>query len=214
MFESTLLASQIAARMADQNTRVIREAAVGGEALGPSVASDLIRAGQRDLVVSRLRHWIEEKVQDYLVISDPFFGPEDLDVLKLVLSVKPAIKVRILTSTKHQLQEQVAQPYNASYLNYWRSAISAQDPPDTEITIVGTKVTQSSPIHDRWWLTKSAGLRMGTSYRSLGVAREAELSELSPETAAAFENEVNRYLRREVREHSGEKLSYSAFTLD
>jgi hypothetical protein len=92
--------------------------------------------------------------------------------------------------------------------------MSAQDPPDTEVTIVGTKTTNKSPIHDRWWLTAGGGLRMGTSFHSLGVGGEAELAELSEEEAANCEREANRYLAREVREVDGEKLSYAGFTLD
>jgi hypothetical protein len=151
-------------------------------------------------------------VGDYLTICDTFFGPEDLEILRLILALKPTIKVRILTSLKHQKQENVPEPYSHSFTQHWRT-ISAQDPPDTEITLVGTK-SGDSPIHDRWLLTADSGLRMGTSYRSLGVAKDAELSEIAPQTAAAFEQLVNGYLRRDVREHRGEKLSYQAFSLD
>jgi len=80
--------------------------------------------------------------------------------------------------------------------------------------LIGTQTTKASPIHDRWWITSGAGLRMGTSFRSLGVGKDAELSELSLESVEVFENTVNRYMRREVREHNGEKLSYLVFTLD
>ena len=55
---------------------------------------------------------------------------------------------------------------------------------------------------------------MGTSFRSLGVGRDSELSALPAETAASFENQANLYLRMEVREHDGDKLSYTTFTLD
>ena len=155
-----------------------------------------------------------DKVREYLTISDPFFGPEDLEALKLVLEIKPDIKVRILTSSKHQSQEHVQHPYKETYIQHWRSQISLQDPPDTHIAVVGTKKTQGAPIHDRWWLTAGSGLRIGTSFRSLGVTKVAELSELSAETALGFENEVNRYLRMEAKEFNGEKLSYDIFTLD
>jgi len=213
MFEATLLASQIAARMADQNNRIAQEAFAGVEGTGTVVSPDLIKAGQRDLAVRRIEQWIEEKVGAYLTISDPFFGPEDLDVLRLILAFKPGTKVRVLTSLKHQTSEKVAEPYAQSYIGHWRSSISSQDPPDTEIAIVGTK-SGDSPLHDRWWLTAGAGLRMGTSFRSIGVEKDAELSELPPESAAAFEQQVNGYLRRDVREHRGERLSYQAFALD
>jgi hypothetical protein len=213
MFEATLLASQIAARMADQNNRVALTVFTGVDSSTDTLNPDLIKAGQREVAVRRIEHWIAEKVGEYLTISDPFFGPDDLEVLKMILAIKPGTKVRVLTSLKHQKQEQVAEPYAQTYIQRWRSDISSQDPPDTEIAVVGTK-TGDSPIHDRWWLTAGGGLRMGTSFRSIGVEKDAELSELAAETAAAFEQQVNGYLRRDVREHRGERLSYQAFALD
>lgn len=190
MFEATLLASQIAARMADQNNRIALTAFAGVDSTAGAINPDLIKAGQRDLAVRRIEQWIAEKVGEYLTISDPFFGPGDLDVLRMILAIKPGTKVRVLTSLKHQKQEQVAEPYGHTYSQRWHSDFSSQDPPDTEIAVVGTK-TGDSPIHDRWWLTAGGGLRMGTSFRSLGVEKDAELSELSAETAAAFEQQVN-----------------------
>jgi hypothetical protein len=112
------------------------------------------------------------------------------------------------------MQAQVAQPYNETYIDYWRRNVSDQDPPDTEILFVGTKPSNGSPIHDRWWLTAGSGLRMGTSFRSIGTSADAELSELTSEVAASFEVEVNRLLRRELKEFKGEKLSYLSFNLD
>ena len=119
MFEATLLASQIAARMADENTRVLRDSFVGSVPTSGITSGDLVRAGERSLALSRLQQWIEEKVDSYLIICDPFFGPEDLEALKLVLSTKPACRVRILTSLKHQTSEQIPQPYSLAYIDYW-----------------------------------------------------------------------------------------------
>jgi hypothetical protein len=211
MFEATLLASRIAGRMADHNSRVLKAAFVG-ERVGLGSAN-LIRAGEREVALSRIRVWIEEKVGDYLTICDPFFGPEDLDVLKLVLAIKPGVQVRIVTSLKHQAQLKVQQPYEDTYRNIWRTKIADQDPPDTEITFVGMQSSNESPIHDRWWLSNDSGLRLGTSLRSLGVGKDAELSELAAESVAIFEAIVNRLIRRETREYNGEKLKFVSFTL-
>jgi hypothetical protein len=214
MFEATLLSSQIASRFGDQNSRILRDTLVRGKGTKSHGEVAVIRAGERELALSRLRLWIEQKVEGYLLICDPFFGPGDLEAMKLILEVKPGTKVRVLTSAKHQMQEGVAQPYQESYISYWRTRISDQDPPDTEIVIVGTQTSRDSPIHDRWWLTRAAGLRMGTSFGSLGVGKDSELSEISPDSVPSYEANVNRYIQRETREYNGERLSYTTFTLD
>jgi hypothetical protein len=213
IFEATLIASRIAGRMADHNLRVVRAAFVGDRPSQIGGSSNLIRAGERDLAMSRIRVWLEQRVNEYLTICDPFFGPADLDVLKLILSIKPNIQVRILSSLKHQMQEKVETPYEETYRSHWRTQIADQDPPDTEITLVGTQKANDSPIHDRWWLSGESGLRLGTSLNSLGIGKDAELSELSAESVAVFEPVVNRLLQRVAREHNGEKLKFVSFTL-
>ena len=215
IFEATLLAAQIAARIADQNSRVLRDAFVGTSLGEPTADGGLIRAGERDIAISRIRSWLENQVKDTLLICDQFFGPDDLEILTLVLSICPTVKVRVLTSLKHHILEKIEQPYQESYCKAWRSKFSDQDPPDTEVVIIGIQSSKESPIHDRWWLSDGAGLRMGTSFRSLGVGKDSELNaRLSSASAVAFEANVRRYLSREVREHKGEKLSYLVFTLD
>jgi hypothetical protein len=213
MFEATLLASHIAARLADQNNRLALGAFPPEMIECGTPTADLVKAGQRSSAVRRIERWIEEKVGAYLTICDPYFGPEDLEILTLILNIKPLTRVRILTSLKHQQQEKVPEPYAHSYVQHWRTAISAQGPPDTEVTIAGTK-SGGSPIHDRWWLIDGAGLRMGTSFRSIGVEKDAELSDIPSDTAATFEAQVKGYLNREIRELNGERLSYQSFTLD
>jgi hypothetical protein len=69
------------------------------------------------------------------------------------------------------------------------------------------------PIHDRWWLTKGTGLRIGTSFGSLGNRKESEISTLTTSEAIEREAEIDEFLRMQKREHNGERLSVMAFTL-
>lgn len=175
----------------------------------------LIKPGEKEIAIGILRDWFEEHVEEYLTIVDEYFGPQDLEILQLLKSIKPACKVQILTSKKHQLQEGVQIPWEDSYRDYWRRSISPdQDAPDTEIIIVGSVVSNKSPIHDRRWLTKKGGLRIGNSFGSLGVTQESEISRLSEDEASLFAVTANPYLTRVKRENDlGERLLYTAFTL-
>ena len=103
-------------------------------------------------------------------------------------------------------------PFDDAYARHWRQ-ICDQSPPDTEIVVVGGRISQQLPIHDRWWVTNGAALRMGTSFSTLGIGREAELSEVPPSQVVAFEETIDKYLRREIKESSEGRLSYSLFTL-
>ena len=146
----------------------------------------------------------------YLTISDNYFGPEDLDVLQLLQSVKPSCRVQILTSKIHneKLQPSVEDAFRLKWTQMFEQA-----PPDTTIIIVSAEPNGDFPIHDRWWLTKGAGLRVGTSYNSLGGKKLSEISIFSAEEAESCENDVNQYLHRTKREDQGRRILYTLFTL-
>ena len=101
LFRSTVLASQIAARTANLSRRVLRSAVHSSWSEQGHGERVIIKAGQREEALRRVREWIEETAQEYLKICDPFFGPEDLEILQVILSVKPTLFVQILTSLKH-----------------------------------------------------------------------------------------------------------------
>jgi hypothetical protein len=213
VFEATVTACGIAARLAGPSARVrcLPEAfAWTDESEGQKI---MIRAGEREDAIQRIKEWIEHEAEEFIKICDPFFGPADLEALLLILSAKPSLSVRVLTSLKHQEQEGIEPPLDAAYRNYWHRNVSDQDPPDTEIVVAGTRNKHELPIHDRWWITRGSGLRMGTSFRSLGLGKDSELSRLAADEAEVFEKDVDRYLDRKEKEHLGEKILYVLFTL-
>ncbi len=174
----------------------------------------LVLAGDRDAALKFLTDWFSRDVHEYLKICDPYFGPNDLEVLRLLASVNPVCKVRILTSKKHQTQEGVQVPWEDAYRAHWRVQISDQDPPDTDINIVGVEPGGGLPVHDRWWLTKGSGIRVGTSFNSLGRKRDSEISLLSPEESALREREVDQYIFRHNRRHNGERVRQGLFIVE
>jgi hypothetical protein len=154
------------------------------------------------------------EVRDYLIICDAFFGPPDLEVLQLLSAVNPEFKVQILTSRKHQLNQGLRTPWEDAYRDYWMLRVSDQQPPSKEIVVVGTQTKQESPLHDRWWLTTGGGLRLGTSFNSLGITKTSEITRMSPQEAQSREVEIRQYLQRPFKqEFNGERLLYTIFNL-
>jgi hypothetical protein len=213
IFRSTLLGVELAGKMAMRSSAQVRRAMDNVTQL-TEIPSIIIPAGNREMALQVLLNWFEQKVRDYLIICDPFFGPPDLEVLKLLDAVNPECKVQILTSKKHQLSLGLPQPWEDVYRDYWRLRVSDQQPPSTEIVVVGTQRGHESPVHDRWWLTVEGGLRVGTSFNSLGITKTSEISWLSPTEAQSREGEIGQYLHRPFKqEHEGERLFYTAFNL-
>jgi hypothetical protein len=179
------------------------------------VSNHTISPGERERAIQILTDWFEHDVHGYLKICDEYFGLDDLEVLQLLNAVNPECKVYILTSRKQQAQQGIEASLEEAYRSHWRTNISSdQDPPDTEIVVVGARSSGKSPIHDRWWLTEDSGIRIGTSFNSLGVTQISEISWLSADEANQKEEIVDQYLQREMRvSDDGERLSYALFTL-
>lgn len=211
MFEATLLGAELTGKIAVRSLAQLKQ--VKNQAIKSSGSSTniIIRAGEREKAIQFLKEWFTQEACNYLKICDPFFGIDDLEVLQILRSVNPHCRVFILTSKKQQ--DKISQPWDDAFRTHWRVRISDQDPPETEIAIVGTESSGDLPIHDRWWLINGGGIRIGTSFNSLGITKSSEISILSPEEAKLLEKEVDQYLRREKREHNKEKLRYNLFSL-
>jgi hypothetical protein len=214
IYEATLLGIGLVEKMDIRASAQIRRTKTFADTSSINVFDTVIHAGERDIVLQMLRNWFESEVRDYLLICDAFFGPDDLTLLKLLKEVNPGCEVSILTSAKHQLKPKISTPWDDAYRDYWRVKISDQRPPSTTIVIAGTQTKHESPVHDRWWLTKGSGLRVGTSFNSLGITKLSEISKLSPEIASLREIEIRQYIQRPYKqEHEGDSLLYTIFKL-
>lgn len=178
-----------------------------------SPESMVVRHGDRESAISFIGDWLTHHAKDYIKLHDPFFGPEDLEILQLIRSSAPDCRIHVLTSLQRQNSERVGRPFSIAYSEYWHANIADQDPPSCEIMIYGYRETGQSPIHDRWWITNGSGLFSGTSFRSLGYERLSDIHVLSEEEALAREAEIDDYLVRRVPLHGGKRLDYELFTL-
>lgn len=210
IFLATLQGVELAEKMAVRSSVQIKR---GKDYNAHSQEAPIIQPGGREGALEILRNWFEHEVGDYLIISDAFFGPPDLEVLQLLNAVNPMCKVQILTSRKQQLHLGIRIPWEDAYRDYWLR-ISDQHPPATEIVVIGTQIGQESPVHERWWLTKGGGLRVGTSFNSLGITKTSEISRLSLQEVQSRETEIRQYLQRPFKqEFKGERLFYTTFNL-
>lgn len=169
----------------------------------------VVRPGERGKAVQFLRKWIEENAHEFVTIVDPYFGPEDLWVVKLVMECNPRVDVRIVTgrTVSDVTKGNIAEAYQSA----WRDACD-QDPPHTEILTVSLVDSGNCPIHDRWILSKTAGARVGTSINSLGN-KLSGIAAMDSNELDRVRHDIDRYLARKTREEGGERVAYELFEL-
>lgn len=216
MFRAVLRGTHVALHLAGVSFNGTRTPLALDDAFDAPTMSTVFDPGERDAAIAWLRQWLEEHASEYLIICDPYFGPSDLELLKIVNAVNPHLRVQVLTSRKHlnnlARAGKISSGPEDAFLQEWER-LSDQDPPPTRITIAGTRSNHDLPIHDRWWLTKGGGLRLGTSFQSFGIGKVSEISELQVERAAHLEQVTVAPLLNEHDEYQGERMRYTIVTL-
>lgn len=205
LFEATLLGCDLAARLSGRASKsfiFLNE--------GPKT---VIHAGEREKALHHIREWLSNEVKEYLKITDPYFGPEELSILQSVLAYCPTVKVTILTSKMHQERLKLAQPWESAYQKHWSLRVSDQKPPSTKIMILGLRGSGDAPIHDRWLISAGTGLRLGTSLNSLGISKDSDISRMDEREAREHEAEVDQFIVRNRDEYNGQLVSYTTFYL-
>ena len=168
----------------------------------------MIGVGDREKALNFLRTWIRDSAEEEVVVIDAYFRPGDLELLTLVMEANVHLKVRIFTGKR--AHKGLSESPSDAYTRAWRG-LCDQVPPETEVTIVSTGPGGDAPFHDRWMLSRSVGLRIGTSFSSLGN-KVSEISILDSDEVGRIRSNMRPYLAGD-REHQGERIAYESFDL-
>lgn len=212
MFSAAVMGAQLVMRIAGQSSSQLEKVR---RSIAPAAGTPgiFVSSRGRESAIQYIADWLSQQKIDRIKICDPYFGPDDLEAVRLIQSANPSCKISILTSKRHHKNAPVASPWDETYKQGWRLQVSDQLPPDTELVIAGTASEGLLPIHDRWWICEEAGLRFGTSFNGLGRNKASEISVMNKDELSICEAEVDKYLNREVKVVNGERMEYQLFTL-
>lgn len=170
----------------------------------------LVRRKTRAEAIAFIEKWLREKSKEYITYCDAYFTTKDIPLIRLCLAQSPDCKVYVIASKKTLVEgnELAEEPFKKA----WKEQ-SDQNPPETEIIALAyTDAPGRHVLHDRWLITKGAGLRFGTSFNSLGEERLSEVSEIDTNGVVAIQEQIDKYLARQ-RVIDGARIQYSGFTL-
>lgn len=177
--------------------------------LSATAAGLVLGPNSREKAISYIRDWLCQQTPNEILYCDPYFSAADVEFLRLVLSEAPDAIVRVLTSKKALSKGNSVGP--DIFLKEWR-LLSDQDPPNTEVIAINDFGDDRSPVHDRWLIAGSSGLRLGTSFGSLGVDRVSEISVLDQGRVAEISDALNVFVRK-VRTVGGKRIAYASYFL-
>lgn len=164
-----------------------------------------LKPGNREEAIKFIQEWVNDEVEDFLVFADPYFEAKDIEFAKLLKQAgKDDITLEILT---HKFIEQ------EDIEREWKR-VSVENIPYINITFCNIQNENKCPFHDRWLITKNGGLRIGTSFNSMGISRDSEISTITNIDADNIYQTILRgYVERTKREHNFQKLSYKSYSL-
>lgn len=208
VYESMLSTCEIAKAIARRATTIASEKVY----FETVTARTLILAGERDKAIGVISDWLAKEAAKFIYVCDPFFGPRDLELMRLVAENKPNLQVTVVTSRKQQDHDHVTFPYDEFYASYWKNNFSEEPIARTDVIVVGNQAGEL-PIHDRWIISESSGLRLGGSFNGLGMSKDTEISILEEDEIKERRAVTEKYIHRQTREHLGQKLTYTFFEL-
>ncbi|WP_250528415.1 hypothetical protein [Caballeronia sp. GAWG2-1] len=180
------------------------------ERIGSSgdVSDGLLSIGKREEALRLIEEWLSH-CNAPVILCDPYFSPGDVAFLSLVLTNCPACPLTILTS-KQELQKHDALG-DERFADAW-AEIRDQQPPPTRFVAISHADTSKTLLHDRWLISGDRGLRMGTSFGSIGKGKLSEISVLRPNEAQRIGDELRRFANEESP-IEGHKIRYITFRL-
>lgn len=190
MAEKLLTTTELAISLIQKinNSTEISPKFVGGHMRETGV----IGLNNRASALGYLTEWLQAADGD-IILCDPYFSPKDVDFLALTLANAPNSNVTILTS-RSKLEDAGA-ANDERFLESWR-VIKDQDPPVTQIIAVSHADSIKTPLHDRWLLCESNGVRLGTSFNSIGTGRLSEISKLDDEEFNAIKSNLMQFINQ------------------
>lgn len=172
----------------------------------------VVRAGEKGEAMEFIENWLKRNLKTNAIICDPFFGPNELEIVWYMFSLCPDCRIRILTGWKHQLDTIGQDGWEDAYRSWWRQRTDL-DPPEIGITVAGFERSKQSPIHDRYIITDGGILKLGTSLNSIGIVRASQVDELDHSGVSDVESLVAEYLSGSRLRDANDRIKYHTFSL-
>jgi hypothetical protein len=225
MFENVAKRQQTGSKLVDQTPRKLFDAVcraaeisqglmgrlTGGRVQTEASRTDVFSIGDRDNFLERIREWASEQNAQSIIISDPYFSPTDIGFLQILAEAAPDATFRVLISREHMRKIKVDSAED-SFLDAWQE-ISDIAPPKVRFAIVGYGSAGKHPVHDRWIVSESSGIRLGSSINSIGLTRISDLSQMTDVDAVERRRFLEVYFDNPPRLFGEERLTCSYFDL-
>jgi hypothetical protein len=177
-----------------------------------SDTSFTVRPGQRQAAIDFIVNYLSDAEYDELYVIDSYASEKDVRFLRALVECSPQAHITLMTSLEgNKGQVSIDLP---AFIHEWKS-ISADPLPNMTVIRVN-KADRSSPFHDRYILSKKAGLglKVGSSINSIGGGKVFGITVMNQtEIDSVYESTVEPFANQKVRIYGKDTLKYEYFDL-
>lgn len=170
-----------------------------------------IRDGERAQFLEMVSNWARTHNGSLIRLSDPYFGPAEIDILKLIFENAPDSSFRVAVSKKHLREQGIVSPEDA-FAEAWTTSYDFSPPP-TEFAVAGLAKDGQHPIHDRWIVTENGGLSIGSSIKSMGSGRTSDVTILDSASSTEKCVEIDKIFMGQIPLVAGSTVRATRFNL-
>jgi len=164
----------------------------------------VFRVGEGEKALNFIKEWLRKFSNGLIKIYDPYFSEQEL---KILTAINHQTRVIIMTSSTCRELVGIEQRYKRHWLS-----ICDQLPSATNVYVYAT-ASGRSPIHDRYIITDSGGLSLGTSINGFG-SKDSGISILDFDEKSKVEKEsIDRLLCNPPLIFKDESLTFKTFSL-
>ncbi len=156
-----------------------------------------------------IRDWFTECKSEELIIIDPYFNFESLEILSIVIDRDPDIKVTVYTSfeSRTKLLAESDDGFCEVVGKYWNQHIGKGALPEFTFTFIKYGPNKEFPIHDRYLYNDKGMLISGTSLNGLGV-KISQLKKLNQSEMYKAREKFESIVSRKQKLFDGERLVF------
>lgn len=156
-----------------------------------------------------IMEWAEKKMNESLVIIDPYFSPDDLRIIKNICDMNNDVKIDILCHCRKVKAD--------DFLSRWRQLSNIVTNRINIFFVYYKDKPDDGPLHDRYWIccdeeNGNHSAIKPPSVNSLGM-KESSICEIDLINATSALDSFNRYAYRRPKRKEGRDLSYDHIEL-
>lgn len=172
-----------------------------------------VPVGDRAQAFTFIRSWLQELDSDSVIVVDPYFTFDEIDVIRFAQEMNEEVDVTVIAGNTLLEKQKKGDSPQKEFRMAWGERYGGEEPPEVTLLIPYLAKESSSPIHDRWVISDTSVLNLGTSLSGFG-GRDSTISVLGEAEGEDVRQRIEGYTSRRTKYKDGKLVKYIELPLN